>query len=105
LERTLVFLLVLIFGEHRTCVGKLLLGDKAGLGCLEHEGEPAIRMNRARPCGLRIASPDAIKIIPALWRPNECRPALTIRERRTNNLRPYTRIHVGVLIKHDAIEI
>src|SRR5262249_57611240 len=76
---------------------ELAFGNEAGLACLEHEGKPILFRLRALP--------QLEEGVAALGRADEDRPALPIRQRRSDDLRPHARVHVCVFVEHDAVEV
>ena len=83
--------------RSRRASSSSLLGDQPGFRRLEHEREPA-RL-RLRP------PPQLVERIAALRRADEDGPALAVGDRRTDDLGPHARVHVGVFIEHHAVEI
>ena len=51
------------------------------------------------------APPQLEEGVASLRRADEDRPALPIGERRPDDLRPHPRVHVGVFVEHDAVEV
>ncbi|HVI65114.1 MAG TPA: hypothetical protein VM910_21400 [Bradyrhizobium sp.] len=51
------------------------------------------------------APPQLEEGVAALGRADEDRPALPIGQRRPDDLRPHARVHVGVFVEHDTVEI
>ena len=96
-ERAFELLRVLLLGEIAPRQRELAVGNEPGVARLEHHGEPALLPLRAPP--------QLEEGVAALRRADEDSPALAVGECGADDLRPHARIHVGVFVEHDAVEI